>query len=318
MNTTTQYLKIHIADIDLTDSRYSLVPFPATAPEKELQEEINTYGILQPPLLLECDDNRFIVVSGKKRIQAAAATESTTITSLVISRDQSVQQLYVFGALLRHQLMGSQVSIIEQAVFFKKALDSMPAEDVLSFLPLMGYKAKSHIPDELVSLLQLTPRVQLCLHRGSLSQRTGKKLLRFSPADQQALATLVEELQLGGSKQQKLIDQVLELTKRERINAVELLGNWLEQEKDTQANGPQRAASLLKWLQQKCSPRSVDEEGNFTKFCQQLQLPQGVKAEHTLSFEDDRVTLSIDFSSREQLKEKWPRIKSALLEEQKS
>ena len=279
---------------------------------------VRAFGFLHPPLLLELDDDRFIVLSGRKRIQVAAEESDTIITALVIKRKYVDQHQLIFSTLLQHQLIGSSLSIIEQAIFFKKAMACQPAESVITLLPILGYREKSHIPAELISLLDLDPTAKLELHRGVLSQRAGKKLLLFSSADQKVLAELISALQLGGSKQQKLIEFVLELTKRLQISADELLNSWGEKEKDKQYNGPQKAASLLSWLQRKCSPRSVAEEENFTKFCQQLQLPPGVRLSHTLSFEDEHVTLIVDFESRKELKKKWPQIKSTLRQDQDS
>jgi hypothetical protein len=99
---------------------------------------------------------------------------------------------------------------------------------------------------------------------------------------------------------------------------VELLAGWQEKEKDKQHNGPQKATALLKWLRQQCSPKSSDAEENFAKFSRQLGLPSGMRLDHTRSFEDPQVTLSIDFPSRRQLTEKWPQIRSMLQEKPKS
>lgn len=318
MNTPAQYRQITISDIDLTDTHYTLNPFPSAEPDEELATSIRTFGILHPPLLLELDHDRFIVLSGRKRIQVAAEEIDTVITALVIDRKYVNQHQLVFSTLLQHQLIGSSLSIIEQAIFFKKGMACLPAEDTLNFLPILGYRKKSNIPADLISLLDLDPTAKLELHRGRLSLRSGKKLRQFPTADQQMLVKLINELQMGGSKQQKLIDLILELTKRLQISSGELLNIWQEKEKDKQHNGPQKAASLLSWLQQKCSPRSVAEEENFTKFCRQLQLPTGVRLSHTLSFEDERVTLNVDFISRKQLERKWPHIKSLLQQDQDS
>ena len=312
MNTPTQYRQVTPSDIDLSDTRYTLNPFPSEGPDDQLSASIRTFGILHPPLLLELTDNRFIVLSGRKRVQAAGGTIDTPITALVISREYVDQPQVILCTLLQHQLIGPPLSIIEQALFFKKAMDCLPAEEIIKFLPMMGYKAKPHIPNELTSLLDLDPTVQQGLHEGILSLRAGKKLLQFSPADQRILAELISELQMGGSKQQKLIDLVFELTKRLQTSAGELLNNWQEKEKDTQRNRPQKAASLLSWLQRKCRPISLAAEENFKKFCRQLELPAGVRISHTLSFEDEQVTLCVDFNSRKELKKKWPQIKSLL------
>jgi hypothetical protein len=318
VNYPTQYRLITVSNIDLSDNRYTLNPLPATGSVEALRADISTYGLLHPPLLLEQNDNKFIVLSGRKRVQIAAENSNISITALVIDQCNSDQQQLIFSTLLKHQLIGAPLSIIEQAVFFKKAMACLPKKNVLEFLPLMGYKSKPYIPDELICLLELAPAARQGLHSGAISLRTGKKLLLFPLADQQKLAGLINELQLGGSKQQKLVEQTFELSKRQRISAEKILNNWLKEKKDKQHNGPQKAASLLKWLQLQCSPRSAAAEDDFAKYRRQLHLPAGVRLDHTLSFEDAQVTLSINFRSKEQLAKQWLQLRTLLQDMSKS
>lgn len=314
----THYRQIAVADIDLLNTQYALNPFSSPEPDSTLKSDIQTYGILHPPLLLEQADNTYIVLSGKKQVQAAAAHTTPTVTALIIRQTENSDKQFIFSTLIRHRRIGSELSCIEQAVFFQKTLDALPAEETLQFLPLLGLKEKPHIPAELISLLSLVPEAQRSLHEGTLSLRAGKNLLRFPAEDQVLLTSLINELQLGGSKQQKLLDQVFELTKRRKMSSAELLADWQEKEKDKQHNGPQKAAALLKWLQRQCSPKSTEAEDNFGQFSRQMNLQPGVRLDHALSFEDEQVTLSIDFPSRKQLTEQWPQIRSLLQDSQES
>ncbi len=301
-----------VKDIDLADTRYSLSQFSPAYPDIQLREHIKAFGILHPPLLLEQPTDHYIILSGRKRIQIVAEQGSSPLMALVIPCRYANQPQVIFSTLLQHKLVTSPLGSIEQAVFFQKAMACLPAEQVMEFLPAMGYRKKKHIPAALISLLELHPTAQSGLHREVLSLRAGKKLLQLLPEDQQILTELIEELQLGGSKQQKLIDLVFELTKRTRIRGQDLLKQWQEKEKDKQHNGPQKAASLLNWLQEKCSPRSVAAAEKFKKFSRQLGLPLGVQLSHTLSFEDERVTLNIEFRSKKNLEKQWPQIQNFL------
>ncbi|MCI5120012.1 MAG: hypothetical protein D3908_02235, partial [Candidatus Electrothrix sp. AUS4] len=129
------------------------------------------------------------------------------------------------------------------------------------------------------------------------------------------LAQLIEQFQLGGSKQQNLIDRLFQLTKREQTSVEALINQWKEKEKDKQLNGPQQVSSLLRWLDQQCQPRLAQTEEEFKKFSSQLQLPAGVRIDHALSFEEEQVTLSMDFSSKEELARIWPKIEALLRQE---
>ena len=318
-NATPCYSQVRLQDINLTDRSYTLNPF-SQAPEQDLLQSISSFGMLQPPLLLEKKDHTFTVLSGRRRIEAYLQVsnaqecrqdrEGCHLTALIIflNEGKTDNQLHLFTTLLQHQLLGKSLTVIEQAVFFQKAMLVLEEQDILALLPMLGLKAKPHIPGEFISLLDLEPAVQLGLHRGIISQRSGKKLSRFSLADQKDLAEVINTYQLGGSKQQKLIERFFQLTQREQVSVEILLGRWWDKEKDKQLNGPQRTSSLLRWLDRECQPRLTQAEEAFRKFCNQLQLPAGVRLEHSLSFEEEQVTLSMDFSRKEKLAEIWPKI----------
>jgi hypothetical protein len=310
--TSAQYRQVRVGDIDLADTSYALHPFPLES-DSELLRSITTLGMLHPPLLLECSENKFIVLSGRRSLQAVQAVGENDIffiTALIVQYSRSDPMF--FATLLRHRLMGYSLSVIEQAVFLQKAMESLATEEVVHLLPMLGLQEKPHIPGQFIALLELDDAVQLGLHKGIIARRSGKKFARFSLADQKTLAEIINEYQVGGSKQQKLIDQVFQLTKRQRISVEELLGRWRELAKDKQQNGPQRITSLLSWLERECQPRCTQAEEDFRKFCRQLKLPAGVQVDHSPAFEEELVTLSMDFSSREELVVVWPQIQALL------
>ena len=268
-NATPCYRQVRLQDINLTDRSYTLNPFPQD-PEQDLLQSISNFGILQPPLLLEKKDHTLTVLSGRRRIEAylqVSKAQECHLTALIIPfrEEKPEYQLHLFTTLLQHQLLGGSLTVIEQAIFFQKATLVLEEQEVLSLLPVLGLKAKPHIPGELISLLDLEPAVQLGLHRGIISQRSGKKLSRFSPVDQKQLAEVINTYQLGGSKQQKLIEHFFQLTQREQVSVEVLLGRWQDKEKDKQLNGPQRASSLLRWLDRECQPRLTQAEEDIQK-----------------------------------------------------
>lgn len=304
------YNRIYINEINLKDTSYQLTPFPSTEPDKRLKDDIRSHGILHPPLLLEQGSHLYIVLSGRKRIEAVGNELDEAIPALILTTKQPLQ---IFSTLLRHRMIGSPLNPVEQAVFCQKALASLSMDELLPLLPVMGLKEKPHIPSQLIALLKLEESVLMGLHRGWISLRAAKNIALLPKPDQQVLCQWIKQLQLGGSKQQKLIDLVNELTQRLQINAETLLAQWQKKGQERQQlNGPQQGASLLNWLQEQYSPSLTTAEKQFREFCKELGLPPGVEVTHTLSFEDEEVRLSIDFGCKEKLKEKWEQIRPLL------
>ncbi|MCI5131221.1 MAG: hypothetical protein D3904_06785, partial [Candidatus Electrothrix sp. EH2] len=193
------YRQVRLQDINLTDRTYSLNPF-SQEPEQDVLQSIGRLGILHPPLLLEKRNQPFLVLSGRRRIAAYREIVNTQpeggqghkkqkdneyITALVVSGEESsIEPLHLFATLLQHQLLGGSLTVIEQAVFFQKAAVALEEQEIRDLLPLLGLKAKPHVLDDLIALLDLESSVQLGLHKGIIHQRSAKKLALFAPADQ--------------------------------------------------------------------------------------------------------------------------------------
>ncbi len=311
MNTTLKLSKINSADIDLADSRFTLSPCPSSPWEETNDNDLNTQILLHPPLVLRESDGKFIVISGKGIIQRAVHAQHKQIHAVIVQSLEATNK-DVFKWLLQHKQLEGGLSDIEQAVLLEKISSVCSQKEILDFLPMMGLKQNFHLVSELISLLALPSISQVALHKGLLSKRSAKKLLHFADKDQKIITRIILNFQLGGSKQQQLIDTLSDLCKREKTSAENMIMAWENQEKEKQHNGPQKGNALLKWLKLKRTPLSAQAESNFQAFCRQLGLPDGIHVEHTTSFEDDQVLLRITYRSQHHLARHWPELKALL------
>lgn len=300
--------------LDLADRRYFLAPEDESPPPR-LVNSIREYGILHPPLVQQRDADRFTVVAGRKRvITAITILRWDSVPCIVVPSDCPTLHLYSY--LLEQSLVGSPLSLVEQSTFFARLGETSSVEDILPLLAQLGHRPNKHQLDELLSLRQLTPAAQLALHRDILSYTVARKLLRLSPADQDTLVAMITRFQLGGSKQQKLIDLSLELQRRRNQRVQEIIVPLLNDlETAEQQNIPQQGSTLLAWLHQQCFPRSVNAEIEFRRQVEQLHLPPIMQIAHSPSFEDDSLSLVIRFADWDALRKRLTEIR-ALLDEQ--
>lgn len=312
MNTIVQYKQVNPAHIDLSDNSYAINPFTETSPDTIAHGDKSAYSVFHPPLLLKKQTNSYIIVSGKKCLVDQSKENKPSIPVLVIKEEFSNKQSLIYRLLLQHRLLQGQLSSIEQATFFKKALPVFNQKNLSECIQLLGLKPKYNIQREAESLLQLDITVQRCLHEGIIPLRSVKKLKLLNRDDQKEIVDLIRELRLGGSKQQKSIAGIIELTKRLQISCQDLINQWKKTLPNSQKNTPQKASALLTWLELKCHPRSKTAEQEFKKFCKQLKLPTTMRLSHSPAFEEEQVTLSIDFSSKEQLERLMPQLKDIL------
>lgn len=191
-----------------------------------------------------------------------------------------------------------KLSQAEQASFFKAYLEQKPLAEALPLLEKFGYKPQKHVLQSLLDLLKLDKSALIAVHEGTIALKAAPKLLKLASPDQKLLVEIIKSLHLGGSKQQKLLDYCTELLMRTNEPLSTLLTPFFEGDKlaDTD-NIPQKAGALITWLHKKCYPRSTVAEEEFKTSVNKLNLPNHIQLDHTPSFEDDKVILSVSFQN---------------------
>lgn len=298
---------VKIESIDLTEHRYFLSPWEKIVPEDTLLKSIRRFGILHPPLV-QLQGEKCIVVSGWKRILAAGQISSGgSIFCLVIPEE--TPESIIYELLVEDAVSGSGMSVVEQAMLLKKFLKVKPADAALPLLERLGHKPNVHTIEALTSVLALHKKTISAVHRGIIPLKTAQKMLQVSAPDQEILTRIITSLQLGGSKQNKLIEYSIEMGKRTDLPLDDLFEDFFkDRDFKQEENIPQRAAALLHWLQQKCFPGITKAEEDFRQSIAAMKLPQHLRLDHTVSFEDERITLSVQFPDMKTVRKKIPNI----------
>jgi ParB family chromosome partitioning protein len=258
----------------------------------------------------------------EKQYQLIAGYSSfTAITSLGIKKavcqvlPRSTPPLLRYSLQIIHGLADPQASPILQAYLLQQARQKLTDEETFSLLSLMGHKPQLHKYDELTDLLRLSPLAIAALHQGVLSLKTGKLFKFLSHEDQGLLVRLISTYQLGGSKQQKLVEMVTELSLREKKPVQVLIREWLPADQAfEEKNAPQRLQRLLQTLYEMYWPEKSAMERNFQQLVQGLQVPDGMTIKPSPSFENDSVEMRFRFSNAGALKEKWEKMKALIQE----
>lgn len=311
MNSTACFSPVKASSIDVHDTTYLLSPVQEF-PDDVLRESIRTFGILCPPLLQEKERGRFIIASGRKRIMAALEVlDADAILCRLVPPGSPAPAVYAI--LLEHSLTGGEMSIAQQIAFFDGLLQTCSMDDAQPLWARLGHRPGRNGLAELLSLKALARPALVALHRGILSFNSARKTVRLAPGDQQTLVDIITRLQLGGSKQQKLIELCTELIMRRKEDLQTILQPFFSREESGQPeNIPQRSAALLQWLHNENFPSSDAAEREFARFVQQLGLPPNAEVRHTPAFEDDAVTLCLRFPDPESMRTSWVRLQEIM------
>ncbi|MBM9535745.1 hypothetical protein [Desulfobulbus alkaliphilus] len=211
-----------------------------------------------------------------------------------------------------HDLPACRANLILQAYILRQAHQYLTRNELSSILALLGYRLNSPKVSDITGLLNLDFEAVRGLYRGLLSLKTGKQLARHSREDQRCMVHLITTYRLGGSKQQKLIELLTELSLRDHCSARHFIDEWRESCQVVSENMPQQIQNLLAFLSARSAPASTRAKEDFEQLVHQLRPPNGMTIDHSLSFEDERLVVHLDFADKEALLEKWEQLKEIM------
>jgi len=280
-------------------------------PDSLLVDRLQLFGQTVPLLVWQQTEKQYQLI--------ACYSSFTAITSLGIEKavcqvlPLSVPPILRYSLQILHGLGDPKASPILQAYLLQQAQQKLADKETFSLLSLMGHRPQLHKLDELTDLLRLSPLAIAALHQGVLSLKTGKLFKFLSHEDQGLLVRLINTYQLGGSKQQKLVEMVTELSLRKNMPVQIFIREWLSADQAfVEKNAPQRLQGLLQTLYEMYWPEKSAMEKNFQQFVQGLQVPEGMTIKPSPSFEDDSVEMRFRFVNAGALKEKWEKMKALI------
>lgn len=305
---------VNLRHINFHDFSNSLTPEEAREPGAELIESVARNGILHPPILREQGQAILEIITGRRRLLAAQQSlhSISTICLLLPAETLPVEALTIN---LEDTLLRGDITVIEQAIFFQKILVHMDENEATRrFLPLLGLEPHRHHLHNLLQLLELEEHLINAVHEGRLHDGVARELLSLNFTDRLSLYEVMEILSLSVSNQKKITATCRELAARHNISVMALLCQpEVRQILDPQeTNIPQKTARLMQWLTEQRFPSLAAAEQEFRTFVTTLKLPKALTLNHSPSFEQDQMHLSIPFANRKELCRVWPFIANAL------
>lgn len=305
---------INLNHINFQDFSNSLTPEEALEPNAELMESVARTGILHPPILREQGRTCLEIVTGRRRLLATKETHNSISTiCLVLPADTSPVETLAIN--LEDTILRGNITVIEQAFFFQKILEHLDeTEAAQQFLPALGLEPHPHHLHNLLQLLGLEDHLLGAVHNGRLHEGVARELLSLNFTDRLSLFEVMEMLSLSVGNQKKITATCRELAIRQKTSIMALLSRTEVREilSPQETNIPQKTARLMQWLTEQRFPRLAEAEQEFRIFAAGLKLPSALALEHSPSFEQDQVRLSIPFRNREELTRIWPLIAEAL------
>lgn len=269
-----------------------------------LVDTLRRFGFVQPLPVWQKTNSRYQLLAGYPYLAAIRSLAVSRVPCQILPPHTAAITRFLLQ--IQHGLSAVLSSPVLQAHLLHQAQQTVGEEEVLSLLVAMGHKPHTYKLKELIALLHLEPSVLLALHRGLLSLKTGKQLALLSKEDQRNLIELIQTYHPGGSKQQKLVELVTELSLRHNRPVRDIIQPWLTGHQGLDSNNiPQHLHRLLHALQEQHAPGKTGAEKTFQRLIHELQPPARISIEHSPGFEDDSLEVRLRFPDAASLKQHW-------------
>jgi ParB-like chromosome segregation protein Spo0J len=290
---------IRLSRINLRDERFRISHFFDVEP---MAQSIREIGLRNPPLVLD-RDNRFILVSGWKRVLACRDIGLSEIPALV--NDQG-DDLKVFVAAVQENLLHRALSLTEKAVILDKLLAfGMGKKAVVGeTMPSLLLPATTSHLRRLLDLVRARGDVKKYAHEKDIPIGVLESLLRFGDADRSRILPVLRPL--GQNKQKEVLDDLWEISRRDRVSVRRVLGGRQigETLRSAKLSPLQKADRVRRILRSLRYPALSSRQASFDMILRKMGRPREIVIQPSPYFDDDRVGVSFRFRSADEFRER--------------
>ena len=270
-----------------------------------LQESLAAVGLLSLPRVQSLNNGRWQVITGWKRLKAAAQLGWQKIPAVVLAPETA--EAHHLLLYLHDNAFTRAFNPLEQALLASRLLVYWDRETLVAKgLPLLGLPpARAHL-DRLLAVANLEPPWHELVSQERLALSAAARLAAWDPVDRRAALPFLANLPLSQSKQEEFLAGVEILARREGVSlAAILLNGKLQQDLQGQAANPQeRAEAVRRRLKDWVSPRFEMARKAFAAGLDRLGLAHHprMRLKEPPAFEGPDFELSLKFKDNSELR----------------
>ena len=275
---------------------------------------IERAGVLTPPVLLPNKDDNCIVVSGFKRIAALKQLDVKETVACVLDRHTAPGRCIEIAVI--DNTAQRQLNPVEQGRVILLLDDLYTDSDALCRAAGgLGVAVNPRAAQKLRVAAQLKPYLQKALLKGAVALPVALRLAEME--DQCAaerLTELIGAMGMGLNRQRELLDWLKAISRREGIGFAALIDEDRIQVllKDPDMDIRQKRELLRRYFRQRRFPEIVKTETRFMDTVDSLRLENGIRLDPPQHFEGQAFSLTINFTSHQQLISKYQGLEKAI------
>jgi ParB family chromosome partitioning protein len=224
VNTNFKFCEVYLKEIDIQDRTF-LFSFPKRT--ECLKDSIKKIGLLQPPILFKVE-KKYKIIAGEGRILALIELGlEKTPAFTIYEKDPKKLLLISFESNAFRSL-----NLVEKAEFVKRAVKFFTTDEMISFLPLLGFAKHYSWLEFLKQIDNLILEFKKLLVQEELNPQVVNLIASLSEEEQKKLLILYERIKPSFSEQKKILQKLFDLKKRYSFDSIlpDFFINILEEE----------------------------------------------------------------------------------------
>ncbi len=272
-----------------------------------LIRSIEATGLINPPVLLERENSKFIIVTGFRRILAARSLGWKQIACRALSESR-VSPLQCLIMNLHDNLATREINNVEKGMVLSRLSSYLSTEEMVSrYLPLLGLSRSRSVLDFFIRLEKcLDTESKEYLVKGLISLDTAKSLIDMDSGTRSMVTDIITNLKLSINYQRQFIELIDDISLKKGVSPYMVLRKKevLEVVSDARLNRSQKVKALFDILRKERFPTLIQAERAFKDMVSRLALPKGMKIFAPQYFEAPDYSLHVIFRNGRDLKKK--------------
>ena len=294
--------EIILARVDLKVHPFAM---PLASDLARLRESLTAVGLLAFPRVRPLEGDRWQVVTGWKRLKAAAQLGWEKVPAVVVDRE--IPEAHLLLIYLHDNAFTRPFNPLERALLAPRLLAHWDRETVVAkSLPLLGLPpAPAHL-DRLLAVAGLEPPWQELVAQERLAVTAAARLATWEPTHRLVALPFLANCPMSQSKQEEFVDGVELLARRDGVSPADILRRSdLQESLHDKALSPRdRTEAVRRRLNQWLFPRYSQAQETFAAGLDRLGLRHHprVRLRPPPAFEGPDFAMEINFLDVTELK----------------
>ena len=286
--------KIPIKKIFLRDERFRISYY---FPLHKLKLSLKRIGLINPPLVTT-RDGRLVLVSGWRRVLAC---RELSFPSIPVYFVEDGDELQTFLLAFYENLSTREFSLLEKAEILTRLKKFGEDEKTIirHYLPLLDIPSNIFHFETYLTFAQFETDVKKAIYEKNMNYTSVQLLTECTPQERVSLLPLI--MPLGQNKTKELLEDILEISKRDSIPVREILSR--KELADIWKSGNlsllQKADKIRVLLRRRRYPKLFSWKDSFDSLLTRMKWPEEIMIKPCLFFEEEDLTVSFTFKDKE-------------------